>query len=286
MINWQCKLHRVYVGLFASLYLFLSFAGVANQYDDASTEHDETPLQVGVAANFAQPLKKIAELYYTQTGKQVAITVSSSGTLYAQLMHGANFDVFFSADIKRPQALVDVGRISSNDIAVYAQGRLAFLTSDPSMSIEQLDDSTSLNGRFAIANPKLAPYGEAAKQYLENIDKWTLIKPNLVMGKNVLQSYQFFTTGNAKYALVAYSLAKDEHNVTLVPAHLHAPILQGLAITASQQRKAQARQFVHFILSPKIQQRLPEWGYKQAVMQSGEHTSISTADLNISDRSQ
>lgn len=228
-------------------------------------------LKVAVAANFAAPLREIANLYSAQSGVNLVITVASSGTLFAQLMHGANFDVFLSADTKRPQALVDAGRIAADDIVVYAKGRLAFLTSDGAMPLENINASQLEGQRFAIANPKLAPYGEAAKQSLTNIDKWTLVKPHIVMGKNVLQSYQFFTTANAKYALVAYSLAKNEANAVLIPEQLHAPILQALAVTASAERTKQARQFVDFILSQDIQQRLPEWGYQPSIQQSAKH---------------
>lgn len=256
---------------------------LASSLDNSVT--NEAPsidsLKVAVAANFAAPLREIANRYYAQSGVNVVITVSSSGTLFAQLMHGANFDVFLSADTKRPQALVEAGRITADDIVVYAKGRLAFLSSDTSMSLDKINAAQLEGQRFAIANPKLAPYGEAAKQYLINMAKWTLVKPHIVMGKNVLQSYQFFTTANAKYALVAYSLAKNDANAVLIPERLHAPILQALAITASSERNRQARQFVDFIMSQEIQQRLPEWGYQQSIQQRVEHATQGDSVPNL-----
>ena len=63
--------------------------------------------------------------------------------------------------------------------------------------------------KVAIANPKLAPYGDAAQQTLQNLSLWQQFLPHRVMGKNVLQTLQFYTTGSVKGAFVAYSLALD-----------------------------------------------------------------------------
>ena len=63
--------------------------------------------------------------------------------------------------------------------------------------------------KVAIANPKLAPYGDAAQQTLQNLSLWQQFSPHRVMGKNVLQTLQFYTTGSVKGAFVAYSLALD-----------------------------------------------------------------------------
>ena len=239
-----------------------------------------SPLQVAVAANFAKPLHTIANDYFKNTGQKVSITVSSSGTLFAQLTHGAQFDVFLSADTARPNALVEVGRVNAEDVHVYAKGRLVFLSSKNVASVPHFTAELLKGKKLAIANPKLAPYGEAAKQYLANTHQWNTVTPYIVKGKNVLQAYQFFTTGNASYALVAYSLAlngklmgeADGHSsnvpqrvgAILIPDTLHQPILQSLAVTASSERKAAATAFARYLLSMQVQENLPSWGYLPA----------------------
>jgi molybdate transport system substrate-binding protein len=202
-------------------------------------------INVAVAANFAKPLKSIAEQFTELTGIEVAVTVSSSGTLYAQIQHGASFDVFLSADRARPQALVDNNVVHHGNLVDYAKGKLAFVyagdlsseashetsrernceqiarssTGDTTAQINvQLTDCLSKQlvqlmenpqNKVAIANPKLAPYGDAAQQALQNLSLWHQFLPHRVMGKNVLQTLQFYTTGSVKGAFVAYSLALD-----------------------------------------------------------------------------
>ena len=202
-------------------------------------------INVAVAANFAKPLKSIAEQFTELTGIEVAVTVSSSGTLYAQIQHGASFDVFLSADRARPQALVDNNVVHHGNLVDYAKGKLAFVyagdlsseashetsrernceqiarssTGDTTAQINvQLTDCLSKQlvqlmenpqNKVAIANPKLAPYGDAAQQTLQNLSLWQQFLPHRVMGKNVLQTLQFYTTGSVKGAFVAYSLALD-----------------------------------------------------------------------------
>jgi len=257
----------------------------------------EDTIRLAVAANFAAPLKHIVDEYSHQTGEKLSITISSSGTLYAQIIHGANFDVFFSADTQRPRALIDAGRISESDVVPYAQGRLAFVTHDHAIIENGLTDenvNTLLEQhRLAIANPKLAPYGVAAQQALVNLGLWEDIKPSLVMGKNVQQTYQFFTTKNVGAALVAYSLVKNSAPSVLVPDNVYSPIVQSLAIltphsqekldTHTKQEKLdthtkldthrskheRVKAFVDYVLSVGVQDKLVELGYKPVLPVQG-----------------
>lgn len=202
-------------------------------------------INVAVAANFAKPLKSIAEQFTELTGIEVAVTVSSSGTLYAQIQHGASFDVFLSADRARPQALVNNNLVHQGNLVDYAKGKLAFVYAGVLSSEASHEASSERNCReiagsstegkterlnvqlidclskqlvqimenpqkkVAIANPKLAPYGDAAQQTLQNLSLWQQFLPHRVMGKNVLQTLQFYTTGSVKGAFVAYSSALD-----------------------------------------------------------------------------
>ena len=221
-----------------------SVISAEKQNQSVNFKRDEK-INVAVAANFAKPLKSIAEQFTELTGIDVAVTVSSSGTLYAQIQHGASFDVFLSADRARPQALVDNNVVHHGNLVDYAKGKLAFVyagdlsseasretsgkrnceqiarssTGDTTAEINvQLTDCLSKQlvqlmenpqNKVAIANPKLAPYGDAAQQALQNLSLWQQFLPHRVMGKNVLQTLQFYTTGSVKGAFVAYSSALD-----------------------------------------------------------------------------
>lgn len=225
-------------------------------------------LRIAVAANFSSALKHIAAQYTKDTGQAISITVSSSGTLYAQLTHGARFDIFFSADMARPTALAEQGRIASDDVHVYALGKLVLVSSHPSITLDTISETLSSSDKLAIANPKLAPYGVAAQQVLLGAKQWESLSSRLVTGKNVLQAYQFFTTGNAMAAIVAQSLLyettvdKAAMFITPIPQHFHAPIKQGVAITATDAQYERAAHFVDYVLSDTVQHQLSSMGYQ------------------------
>ena len=101
-----------------------SVISAEKQNQSVNFKRDEK-INIAVAANFAKPLKSIAEQFTELTGIEVAVTVSSSGTLYAQIQHGASFDVFLSADRARPQALVDNNVVHHGNLVDYAKGKLA-----------------------------------------------------------------------------------------------------------------------------------------------------------------
>ncbi|AXT40078.1 molybdate ABC transporter substrate-binding protein [Alteromonas sp. BL110] len=260
-----------------------SDSDVGEQSGSVVFKRDEK-INVAVAANFAKPLKSIAKQFTELTGIEVAVTVSSSGTLYAQIQHGASFDVFLSADRARPQALVDNNVVHHGNLVDYAKGKLAFVytgdlsseasheassernckeiagssTEDTAAQLNvQLTDCLSKQlvqlmenpqNKVAIANPKLAPYGDAAQQALQNLSLWQQFLPHRVMGKNVLQTLQFYTTGSVKGAFVAYSLALDLPSnfattgntkiadsttvIVPVPETLYQPIVQSLVVNS------------------------------------------------------
>lgn len=225
----------------------------------------ETTLKLAVAANFAKPLEQIIKRYEQRSSVRGVITVASSGTLFAQIQHGADVDVFFSADSDRPQALIDSDRVAESDVHTYAIGRLAYV--DRTQSSPSLNDlktfALSPGSHIAIANPRLAPYGQAAQDTLQQLTLWPHLAARLVKGKNVLQAYQYYASGNVDRALVAWSLVHDSNrHVYLIPKKLHRPIEQQLAVTARKENLKAARDFVGFVLSPEVQSTLADWGYE------------------------
>ena len=66
-------------------------------------------VSVAVAANFLQPMAKLAALFTARTGIKVEYSSSSTGKLYAQLKNGAPYDIFLAADEKRPELLHQAG---------------------------------------------------------------------------------------------------------------------------------------------------------------------------------
>ena len=163
-------------------------------------------IRIAVASNFATTMKILSHRFETDTGHKVTLIFGATGRHFAQIINGAPFDAFFAADSKRPQLLEQNGLIQSESRFTYAFGRLVLWSPrpdyvDPQGKILQSGDFLHL----AIANPKLAPYGRAARQVLKKSDLWQLLFPRLVRGENVSQAFQFVSSRNAELGFVAYS---------------------------------------------------------------------------------
>ena len=127
---------------------------------------------------------------------------------YAQIHHGAPFDAFFAADVRRAKLLEDEGKAMPGSRFTYAIGQLVLWSTNADMI---RDDSTLDNGVFrylAMANPKLAPYGAAAREFLQATGRAERLKPRLIFGENISQTYQFVASGNAELGFVAWSQLK------------------------------------------------------------------------------
>jgi len=216
-------------------------------------------VRVAVAANFRAPCEELARRFEASSGHRVVLNVGSTGSLFAQLHNGASYDVFLAADARRPAALEAEGRALER--FTYAEGRLVLLGSglrDP------VDGEASLRaGAFAhlaLANPETAPYGAAARDALRRLGLWEQLEPKRVYGESVGHTYQLVRSGSAELGLVACSqaLADGVHGYWLVPAELHAPILQDAARMSDTPA---ARAFCAWLRSEEAQALIAAAGY-------------------------
>lgn len=171
---------------------------------------------VAVASNFTNTLTEIAVEFEQTSGHSIRVVPGSSGRLYAQIVNGAPFDVFLSADRERPLKLEDDGLAVPGSRFTYAIGELVLLAMVPGPAGANCSEAlTNLgNEKLAIANPSVAPYGQAAVQYLADVGVLEALTPNLVYGENIAQTFQFIATGNVRYALIARSQLNESHSVT------------------------------------------------------------------------
>ena len=221
-------------------------------------------IHIAVASNFTATMRILAERYEKQSGHSVVLLPGSTGKHYAQIMHGAPFDAFFAADAERPALLEAGGRSLPGSRFTYAIGRLVLWSPDP----ELVDgDGAVLQSRafrrLAIANPRLAPYGRAAQQFLESRRLWESLQPKLVRGENIGQAFQFVASGNAELGFVALSqlIQSDRHkrgSMWRIPEDLYAPIEQQ-AVLLTQDPAAQA--FMDFVQGEPARAIIRAHGY-------------------------
>ncbi|MDX8379028.1 MAG: molybdate ABC transporter substrate-binding protein [Gallionella sp.] len=224
-------------------------------------------IKVAVASNFTAPMKQIAALFQKQTGHAVTLSFGSTGKFYAQIKNGAPYDIFVAADMKTPQRLDQDGMTVVGSRFVYALGKLVLWSAQPGV-VENKGDVLRKGhfAKLAIADPKLAPYGLAAKQTLAGLGLWNTLQEKLVLGENITQAWQFVATENAKLGFVALSQIMKSGQVTrgswwIVPSKLHQPIRQSAVLLSVAKDNASAQAFLGFLKGKQTRAIIRDFGY-------------------------
>lgn len=229
-------------------------------FDGHSTE-----ITVAVASNFTAPMKAIGKEFERQSKHRVNLASSSSGKLYAQIKNGAPFDLFLSADSQKADTLISEGFVTKQDHYTYAIGRLV-LWSKIKNYVDKNGDILKSDKfkKIAIANPKLAPYGLAAKETMEKLGLYQKISEKIVLGENISQTLQFIITKNAQLGFIALSqiIKESEGSYWIVPENLHTPILQDILLLKKSAENKAARELFNFIRSKIGQKIIASYGYK------------------------
>lgn len=228
-------------------------------------------VRVAVAANFKQTLDQLGETFGSQRARLV-VSSGATGTLYSQIVQGAPFDVFFSADVERPAKLEEQKLIEPGSRFTYARGKLVFWRPG-APAMKSLEDGLRGAGlkTLAIANPKLAPYGLAAREVLERQSLWSSPPFKVVMGESLGQTYQFVASGNADAGFIALSQVLEGQaqggrdirgEIVMIESRMHAPIEQQAVLLAGARQKEAARAFLDFVRSEAGKRIIAAAGYE------------------------
>jgi molybdate transport system substrate-binding protein len=225
-------------------------------------------IKVAVASNFYPVMKEIVLQYDLKQSQSfenhnIVLISGSSGKHYAQILNGAPFDIFFSADKVRPILLEKKGIPETGSRFTYALGKLVLWSSLEGF-VEKDERLYSNDLRFlAIANPKIAPYGVAAREVLLSMNLWEELQSKLVRGENIAQTFQFVNSGNAKLGFISYSqLMSSSYPVVgsfwEVPQTLYTPIEQQVVLL---KKSSLAKDFLSFIESDESLNIISKYGY-------------------------
>lgn len=237
----------------------------------SATANADDLLTIAVASNFRATAEQIATAYTDETGLAVRFSSGSTGKLYAQIINGAPYDVFLAADTDRPRLLEASSDAVEGSLQVYADGKLLLVSAAPELKGQDCSEVLS-NGsykRLAIANPLTAPYGAAARAYLEAAGLWDDAKTRTIMGENISQTFQFVATGNATLGIVAASLIEGQNvpvdlvcrSVVEVPQA--SMLRQGGVILRSTDKLDSARSFMTFLKGKTARAIMISHGYAE-----------------------
>lgn len=226
--------------------------------------------RIAAASDLKFALDEVIAAFVKETGRTVVPTYGSSGNFKTQIIQGAPFQLFMSADevfvfeLDEKGLTVDRGRI-------YAVGRIVLFAPkganwapDPQLADLKAALADGRITRFAIANPEHAPYGRAAQEALTASGLWDGVRPRLVFGENVSQAAQFAASGSTQGGIFALSLAMapqmaQRGTYALVPAELHQPLRQRMVMMKSAD--SDARAFYDYMQSPSARSVLERYGF-------------------------
>ena len=223
---------------------------------------------VAVASNFAEPAAILAEAFAADSEYEINLVYGSTGKLYSQIVNGAPFDIFLAADEARPRALKESGLFLDPYPSVYAIGRLVVwwparndIGENGAAELKKSD-----RGRIAIANPKLAPYGQASVTTMERLELDGESLKGLVLGENVGQVYAFASSGNVDIGFLPYSfMLSPSHSgkgsYWLVPESFHEPIWQAGGQLWRSRANSAATEFQEFLDSPEAASIIEAFGF-------------------------
>ena len=232
--------------------------------------HAQTPPTVAAASDLKFALEEVAARFERETGNKVRLVFGSSGNFLSQILQGAPFRMFMSADEDFVFKLADAGRTVDRG-RLYALGRIGIMVPNGSplkADGEFKDLAAALkDGRlqkFAIANPEHAPYGARAREALQHAGLWDAIRPKLVLGENISQAAQFATSGSTQGGIIALSLARAESvarlgSFALIPADWHEPLRQRMVLL--KDAPAPLRAFYDHLGTPTAQEIMVRHGF-------------------------
>ena len=223
---------------------------------------------IAVAANLKEALASIIAANNSFQVDEIKIIYGSSGNFTTQIMNGAPFNLFISADEKYPLELYKLGKTVDQG-KVYAQGKIVLITNKSSgISLrpdkEGLIEVINKANKIALAKPELAPYGRAAVQYLKAMGAWELVKPKLVFADNVALVSMYVKTGAADVGITALSLAQSpaltkEIQYLIINDKLYEPIKQRMVLMKNP--TPLAKELYQYLQSAKAQELLIKYGY-------------------------
>jgi molybdate transport system substrate-binding protein len=225
-------------------------------------------VRVAVAANVQFAFDALRTEFRKQSGHEIEASVSSSGKLTTQIMHGAPFDVFMSADMEYPEKLHAAGFAAAAP-RPYAYGALVLWTMK---DLDLANWQSALSGpgvlKIALANPQTAPYGRETIRALEALRLHDKLKSRLVYGESIAQTNQYIHSRvadagfTAKAVVLSPEMQRQGKWIDL-PRDAYQPIAQGAVLLRDgAKNNAEASQaFYAFLFSDTARRIFARYGY-------------------------
>lgn len=229
-------------------------------------------LRIAAAADLEPVLPPILKEFQQHTGTKAEVVYASSAVLASQILNGAPFDLFLSADFSFPEKVIAGGRAVEPRPLAYARGTLVLWARKDAPILDRGPITLQLLrdprlGKVAIANPHNAPYGRAAVAAIQSLGLTATLKPRLVVAENIAQAAQFVESGNAEAGFLSLTSAvtpelSQAGTFVRLPADSYPPILQGAVEIKGAAGRSAAQKFLDFLRTPAVRKQLLRSGLR------------------------
>ena len=230
----------------------------------SSNKSDGKVVRIAAASDLTKAFTELGREFQAKTGIEPKLTFHSSGLLSTQIVEGAPFFLFASANKEFVAKAVASGKCDGSTIKSYARGRIVVWTAKDIVAPVTLTDLSDPRFKhIAIANPEHAPYGTAAKEALVAVGVWPQIESRIVYAENISTAMTYAREGQAEAGVVALSLAVVSDGGAYLPIDpsLHAPLDQQLVICGNGPEADAARQFAEFVGSREGREVMTRYGF-------------------------
>lgn len=218
-----------------------------------SARKDQPRLLVFAASSLTNSMKEIEEEYEKVHSVDILINYAGSSTLARQLLHGANAELFISANrdwanaIEQQYEVLERSEIISNQLVVISHH-------DTNYEVNTLSDLVHSDiHRIAIADPEGVPAGIYAKRILMAEGIWPQLENKLILGHDVRHTMAQVENGGADVGIVYLTdeLISPSTKVSLKINHPEADEIRYpvLLLKSSSKSDVVSRDFYEFINS-------------------------------------
>ncbi|HIH2763304.1 MAG TPA: molybdate ABC transporter substrate-binding protein [Candidatus Azoamicus sp.] len=217
----------------------------------------ECELKIAVASNFLGTFKSFVGEFESQYSCKVFLISDSSSNLYSKFINGADFDIFLTADKNHYFLLSKINRYISSNLSFL--GKLSVYSQKTSIK-KNLFIHIFFYNKLSLANKKLAPYGYASFECINNLK----IKYNdFIFGNNINQTFIFINSFNSDIGFVSLSQnilhLTHAKNFFKVPNYLYSKIKQDMILLTD---KYLCKVMENFVKTEYVKKIIIKNGYK------------------------
>lgn len=219
------------------------------------TRNKESQIIIFCASSLAPIVEQIAARWENDHPEKIIINAASSGVLARQIEHGAQADIYISANQEWMRYLIETQHlknhpksITKNQLALISEVSISYKSTD-------IDDVPylliNLDRKIAIGDPSHVPLGKYTKEYLDHLKIYETLLSKLILSKDARSTLRLVELGEAELGFVYLSDAITSDRVKVIaeiPEEFHTRIeYQGILLNDLPTSKT----FMDFLTSSK-----------------------------------